>query len=125
MTIAPRLAFASSAFLGQLLQTQIERGHDGVSRNRWRDDPLGGLPPILVESQFVFAVLTGEHGVERLLEPIAAFCFRPEHFVIVDHSIRIPSGLAAIADDVASRLAVRISADVDRTQASSPPATFP
>ena len=49
-------------------------------------------------------MLAGEHVVERLLEALAPFSFRPEHFVIVDDAIGIPSGLSAIANDLSGGL---------------------
>ena len=115
ITIAPRFAFASSAFSASFLQVQIERGDYVVSRHRRRNDFLRSFAAILVESQFVFAVLAGEHVVERLLEPFASLRFRPEHFVVVDDAVRIPAGLSGITNDLPGHLSVRISPDVNRT----------
>ena len=113
------LCFRFERFLGQFLQMEIERGDNGVSRDGRRHDFLRGLPAILIERDPVLPVLARQHLIEGLLEPFPSLGFRPEHFVVVDHSVRIPAGLPGISNDLTRDSSVWIGADVKWAQRDS------
>ena len=98
---------------------KIESGDNRVSRHGRRHDFLRSLAAVLVERDFVFPVLAGQHLVEGLLETFPSLGFRPEHFVVVDDSVRIPASLPAIANDLSRDFPIGISAHIKRTQRDS------
>ena len=85
---------------------------------------LGSLPTVLVEGELVLAVLTGEHGIECLLEAFASFRLGPEHFVVIDYAVRIAPGLAAVADDMSGASCHSDKRGCRSAATSSPPAIF-
>jgi len=93
ITHLARFAFASSAFFfRQLLKAQIKSRDTLLTRLRRRDEFFGSLPAVLVESEFVFAVLACEHPIKGLLQSLAAFRFRPERFMIINNPVGISPG---------------------------------
>ena len=86
-----------------------------TGKHRLRFNESKSLAAVFVESQFVFAVFSGEQFVEGLLEAVTPFRFRPKRFVIIDDSIEIAPFLAGIADDVAGNFSVRIDPDIHRS----------
>src|SRR6266851_4011323 len=95
---------------------QIERCNNVISRDRRRGDFLGRFASILVEGQFVLSVLALQHVVERLLDSFASFSFRPEHFMILDKSVRIAAGFTSITNDLTSEASIWISAHINGPQ---------
>ncbi len=93
---------------------QVERGDNIVAGHRRRRDALGGFAAILVEGQFVFAMLAVEHGVEGLLKAFAPDRVRPEHFVIIDDTVWSAPRLSGVTDDLPGEFAVRINAQIHR-----------
>ena len=106
--------FGLQRFFCELLEPQIQRGDDIISGHRRFDHLLGSLAAVFVEREFIFAVLAGEQFVERLLEPVATFCFRPKRFVVVDDAVQIAARLSGITDDLSRDFAVWISPHVNR-----------
>src|SRR5664279_5034369 len=98
---------------------KIEGGDNSVARDGRRHDFLGSLAAVLVERNFIFAVLASEHLVKGLFEAFPPFGFRPEHFMVIDDSIRIPTGLSAVSDDSSRDFPVGISAHIKRAQRDS------
>ena len=98
---------------------EIESGDNCVSRHGRCHDFLRSFAAVLVERNFVFAVLAGQHLIEGLLKTFPSFGFRPEHFVVVDDSVRIPASLSAIPNDLSRDFSIGIGAHIKRTQRDS------
>ena len=98
---------------------KIERRDHRVSRHGRRHDFLRRFAPVLVESDFVFAVLSGQDLVEGLLETLAPLGLWPEHFVVVDDSVRIPARLAGITNNLPRDFTIRINPHIKWAQRHS------
>ena len=98
----------------QLLKVQIKSGDHVVSRLRRSDEFLGSFPAVLVESEFVFAVLACEHPIKGLLQSFASLRFRPDRFVIVDNAVGISPGLARVSNNLTGKFSVRINPHINR-----------
>ena len=85
---------------------QIKSGDNVIAGLRRSDQLLGSLSAVLVESEFVFAVLAREHLVKGLLQTFASFRFRPQRFVVVDDAVGISPGLSRVADNLAGNFPV-------------------
>src|SRR5438445_13210481 len=97
------------------MKPQVQRRNYVVSGHRRFDQLLGSLAAVLVERDFVFAALAGEHFVEGLLKPVASFRFRPKRFMVVDGTVEEAAGLSGVTDDFAGDFSVRVSRGATRT----------
>ena len=79
-------------------------------------DAFGRFAAVAVEGHFVFSVPACQHAVEGLLEPLAAFGFRPEHLSILDDAVGIITRSAAITDDLPGYALVWVIAQVNRLE---------
>ena len=59
-------------------------------------------------------MFAGQQVVERLLESVATFSFRPKRLVVVDNSIEIAPFFADVTEDMAGGLAIRVNPNVNR-----------
>ena len=98
---------------------EIERGDNCVSRDGRGHDFLRSFATVLVECDFVFTMLAGQDLIEGLLETFSSLGFRPEHFVVVDDSVRISASLSAIPNDLSRDFSIGINAYIKRTQCDS------
>jgi hypothetical protein len=96
------------------LQVQIKSGHHVVSGLRRGNEFLRCFFAVLVERQFVFAVLAGKHVVERLFESFASLRLWPNRFVVIDNAVRIPARFSGVTNNVTGDLSVRIDSYVNR-----------
>src|SRR5262249_48141569 len=99
----------------QFLKVQIKSGDHVVSGFRRRNEFLGCLPAVLVECEFVFAVLASEHLVKSLLESFAPLGFWPDRFVVIHNAIGISTGFSGITNNLSGDFSVRINPDVNRS----------
>jgi hypothetical protein len=105
---------ALHAFLQHLLakplQLDIERRDDVVARLRRDGNLLARFPARRVKGDVVLSFLALELVVESLFKPLATLRARPEHFVILNRSVRRAAGAARVSDDVPGERTIRIKA---------------
>ena len=109
------LCFRCERLFRQFLQVQIKCGDYVVSGLRRRNELLGCFTAVLIECEFVFTVLAGEHLVKSLLESLASFSFRPDCFVVIDNAVGISAGFSSVTNDLSRNFSIRINPDVNGT----------
>src|SRR4029077_5030484 len=65
--------------------------------------------------EFVFAVLPGQHVVERLFESFTSFRLRPDRFMVMDNTVRISARFSGVTNNLAGDLSVWVNPNVNWT----------
>src|SRR5438046_1522481 len=98
---------------------EIEGGDNRMPRYWRRQDLLRSFAAILIEGDLVLTMFAGQDLIKRLFEAFSSFSFGPEHFVVIDHPVRIPPSFPAVPNDLSGSFSIGIDSDVKGTQGNS------